>query len=107
MSQASELLAEGFNVLTEKAGETLTFRGAPLLAVVDDNVEAKRNKPYDAAQSFGAQTLSIVEFWETAVASVVQVGEAFKDAAGNFHRVTAFRRRGGKYFCSCVVSRSP
>lgn len=103
MSAASAALSAGFDALLSAAGESVTFRGETITALIDLEPFRRAIKTPD----FNARDLSVVEIQAEAVDSIPEAGEIFEDEEGLKHRIQFVSRRGGTYRCECKVSEPP
>lgn len=103
MSAASAALSAGFDALLSACGESVTFRGDTITAVIDREPFHRLTDSPD----FNPRDLSVVELQAAAVDSIPQAGENFEDEDGGKHRVRTVSRRGGTYRCECKVTYPP
>lgn len=104
MSQGATALTEGFAALLESNGETVTFRGADLRALV--NRDPFEKKQQGQVPDFKAHDTSSIEFPASAVAATEppRAGESFTDQFGHSHRIQSVKRMGDWVRCNCEVS---
>jgi hypothetical protein len=88
MSSASEARVEGFSALLDADGETLTFRGASVVAHVNRKPNLERAMP-GKIEFRDPVELSIIQFALDAfpAATPPKVSEAFKDGFGYYHKI--------------------
>ncbi len=100
-NHSSTAIAEGFNVLLNTAGETLTFRNYPLVALVNRNYVVPINLPeYYNRQLRQTQ----IEFRLTDISPAPKEGEEFVDSYGKYHRISQVKETTYSYICECIVS---
>jgi hypothetical protein len=99
MSVASQLLSRAFTALRSTNGETVIFRGAEVLAIINRDPFAKNVKTPD----FNPKDTSRIEFETSQVNGIPRVGEDFIDGYGLMHRVQSVRRNGETYVAQCEV----
>lgn len=103
MSAASAALNAGFDALLSAAGESVTFRGGTLTALIDREPFRSVIKTPD----FNPRDQSVIEIQAEDVDSIPVRGEVFEDEEGLNHRIQIVSRRGGTYRCECKVTEPP
>lgn len=103
MSAASAALSAGFDALLGACGESVTFRGATITAVIDRDPFRRVLKTPD----FNPRDQSVVEIQAEDVASIPTAREVFEDEEGLRHAIQFVSRRGGTYRCECKVTDRP
>lgn len=89
----------GFNELLARDGETLTFREAELVAIID---RGQPPKPSDRGHiNFLDSDQSRIEFLKSAVASGPKPGEDIVDEFNLHHRIQTVRQTDITYRCEC------
>ena len=101
MSLATDTRARGFAALLAFNGETLTFRGSPLLGLVDRSARPQQN-----LQEIGLSLLpaSTIELRKLDLASNPLLDEVFIDAEGYRHRIRLIQQTAFTWKLTCMVS---
>ena len=102
MHAAATALATGFTTLLATAGDTVTFRGASVSAVV--NWVPFDEKPFPDSPDFDREATSRVEFVDGAVSPVPRVGE-ISYGVDTDPRAAYFRQmRNGMYVRMAILA---
>lgn len=101
MSIATDTRARGFAALLNFNGETLTFRGSPLIAIVDRSARPQQN-----LQEIGLGLLpaSTIEARKLDLASNPNLDEVLTDAEGYRHRIRLIQQTAFTWKLTCTVS---
>lgn len=101
MNAADTALATGFTTLLATAGDTVTFRGASVSAVV--NWVPFDEKPFPDSPDFDREATSRVEFVDGAVSPAPRVGEIMTQGT-KYHRIQSVRFNGLAWLMDCEVT---
>lgn len=99
-SAAAIARTEGLGVLTAFSGETLTFRGRPLVAVVNRDVEQLNA---EGVVDFTDQQASVIEIRRSELATKPLNTELITDEDGRKHRIRLVKTRDLSWICICEV----
>jgi hypothetical protein len=101
MNAADTALATGFTTLLATAGDTVTFRGASVSAVV--NWVPFDEKPFPDSPDFDRESTSRVEFVDGAVSPSPRVGEIITQGT-KYPRIQSVRFNGLAWLMDCEVT---
>lgn len=104
-SLAESDLNAGFDLLIETSAETLTFRGQPLIALVNRNPGEETSDK--RTPDFSERERSVIAIPRTAVNPLPRSGETATDSFGHAHRVEKVEPRGDVYYLHCKVVAPP
>lgn len=90
MNPAATIRLAGFNALLASNGETLTFRGGPLQAIV--NRRPERRDP-QRTPDFQDRAATTIEFLSSAISGPPITGETLMDSDNVSHRIDKIPRR--------------
>ena len=100
MSLAQNLLDGAFTSLLGTNGEALTFRGAPLTALVARNLDFSR---FNQTPGVPAGDATLIEV-KTSALSLPFIGEHFTDSYGARHRIARIKKVTGWWRLECITS---
>jgi hypothetical protein len=101
MNAADTALANGFTALLATAGDTVTFRGASVPAVI--NWVPFDEKAFPNNPDFDRESTSRVEFVDGAVSPDPKVGEVITQGT-KYHRIQSVRYNGLAWLMDCEVT---
>lgn len=95
-------LKRGFTTLTKASGDSITFRGVPMPAVVDYSVDDNSDGS-GARPAFGARHASRIRI-QGDITPAPKAGETITHGGGRSHRIKVPRRVGIWWEFDCEVS---
>ena len=101
MSAADTALSLGFTELLAQAGDTVTFRGQPVSAVV--NWVPFVETPFSNSPDFDREATSRVEIVDGLVTPAPKVGEIITQGT-KYHRIQSVRFNGLAWLLDCEVT---
>lgn len=101
MSAADTALSQGFTELLAQAGDTVTFRGASVSAVV--NWVPFQETPFSNSPDFDREATSRIEIVDGVVTPAPKVGEIITQGT-KYHRIQAVRFNGLAWQLDCEVT---
>lgn len=102
MNAADTALAQGQAVLLANAGDTVTFRGLSVSAVV--NLTAYPDKGERGIPDLSVRQTSRIEIPVGAVASEPKASEIITTTGPRYHRIEVVTFTGLGWLCDCEVS---
>jgi hypothetical protein len=103
MNIADTALAQGFDGLLAIAGDTVTFRGVSVSAVIDWT-PFEEKPPGSNLPDFDEQSTSRIEIKTSAVASTPIVGEIITTTGPVYHRIAKVKFNGSAWILECEVN---
>ena len=110
MTALAQSLAAGVGALAVVGGESLSYGGASVVALIDrkpPKAKIDRLSFKDGKLDFSASQMTIVEVLTTAMASQPVAGKFFGDSVGFQHRVVHVERTESTWVCYCQQSQVP
>ncbi|TXH52219.1 MAG: hypothetical protein E6Q97_16600 [Desulfurellales bacterium] len=97
--------AKGWTTLKAKAGETVTFRGADVVVVIDRFTPELPDDP--RRPDLKPREQSMIEIDDGAVSPNPKAGEIFTDSEGKRHKCIRIRPVGGTIRLLCDIYPEP